>query len=337
MLLQTLKNGIEVNEMKLLNVRVEGRCRSEEFDPGSQQWELVLDESVTAWYEGVPLGKRRIDHHKSISKWINGTTPFLEEEYTSAYNGQIKQTLWTKRGSSKAPPTSPHGEIEKGMRKELMNEYATGWTYSLYGAFEISGRLSTVFRLPKNQLNVNAVTFNGVNCIQLQVILPSGMPAITCYFDPGREYALLGVERSSGNGVLVEKWKVDSLVEAAPGVYYPSQATWESLSQDGKVVRRQTYQASAVVANDSNFSDDLFTIKWPPKTRVRDLITTNKYVVPDAGQPEKPVSEPQSRIPLAATPTRPVGGRSRLWVMVAGVGVVAVLVIVPVSRLRRKK
>jgi hypothetical protein len=338
LLLDKLKHGIEENEKKLLNVRVDGTCYAERLNETTRQWELALDDSVTAWYEGVPRGKRRIEHHKTVSSWKNGAAPFLEEAFNVAYNGRNTQTLWTRSGPLKNPSSRLHGDIVGGMDWAFMGEFATGWRYSLYGAFEESGRLSTVFRLRRNMLRAQEVKFNGVACIKFEVVLPNGVPVTVCYFDPARGYALLEYERGRGDGVVVEKRLIDSLVEPAPEVYYPSKARTERMTDAGTVRERESYEASAVVANDPSFSDDLFTIKWPPKTRVRDLIATNTFVVPEAGQPERPVSEKtQDRVPLAVSPARPDGGRSRVWAVVVGVGIVAVLVIVPISCLRRKK
>ena len=189
------------------------------------------------------------------------------------------------------------------MDKAFMYECATGWDYSLWGAFESSssGYLSSLFHRPSVELHAQQITFNGAACIQLQWI-PAGVPFLTCDLDPSKGYALLGCERAGGVGQTVVKWVVDSFIEAAPGVYYPSRATKEFFSDNGQVEERVSYQASSVVANDSGFSDDLFTMKWPPGTRVRDLVTSNTYVVGSAETQNE--RETKQRQPIAAKPTR---------------------------------
>jgi hypothetical protein len=334
--LQTLKHGIEDNEQKLLNVRVDGASRIDSLDQTSQKWELKAEDSVTAWYEGAPRGKRRIEHHKLVRRWINGTAPFLEESFTTIYDGRITQTLWTSSGALDNPSHRLRGQIEAGMPVAFMYESATGWEYSLYGAYEESGHLSNLFHLPSTQLLARETSFGGVACVQLQVTMPNGVPVITYYCDPARAYALLGCERARGDGVVVLKWQVDAFVEAVPGVYYPTAATKELTLGNGRR-ERTTYQASAVVANDPNFSDDLFTMKWPPKTKVRDLTTTNTFIV---AADDKPINqriegqigqvrsnavmmpEPTQTAPVASSPDR----RLRVWLVVAGIGIMVVLV-----------
>jgi hypothetical protein len=335
-LLEKLKQGINSTEKKLVNLRVEGVCYAERLNEETRQWELALNDSVTAWYDGQPRGKRRIDHHKTVSPWRNGAAPFLEETFSVAYNGRITQTLWTKSGPPKNPSTLLHGDITKGMDWAFMGEFATGWQYSLYGAFEESGDLSGVFRLRKDMLQVREVMFNGVACIKLQVVLTNGISVIACYFDPARAYALLGYERGRGDGILVQKRFVESLLEPVPGIYYPSKARTERMSDDGTLREWEDYQASEVVVNDPNFSDELFTIKWPPKTRVRDLITTNSSVVSGDEQPERVINEKAQepvRIPIASAPS----GKTRIWILVAEIGIVIVVAVALVIHSGKRK
>ena len=76
---------------------------------------------------------------------------------------------------------------------------------------------------------------------------------------------------------------VQKLVEAGPGVYYPAKATWLTKYASGQPLHKRIYEASAVVANDPKFSDDIFTIKWPPGTTVYDDTSRTSFRV--RGQP----------------------------------------------------
>jgi hypothetical protein len=279
-LLEKLRVGVERSENKLLNVRIEGTCVVEHPTKEAQRWETVQQDTVTAWYEGRPRGRRRIEHHKLVRSWADGRAPFLEEAFTTVFDGRLKQTLYTRSGPLNEARSDLRGDIEGKMDKAFMYECATGWDYSLWGAFESSGtgRLSSIFRRPVDQLRAQETSFNGTPCVRLQW-LPAGVPFLTCDLDPARNYALLHCERAGGIGQVVMKWVVESFIEAAPGVYYPSKATKEFLSDDGNVEERISYEASSAVANDPNFSDDLFTLKWPKGTRVRDLVTSNTFVV----------------------------------------------------------
>jgi hypothetical protein len=101
------------------------------------------------------------------------------------------------------------------------------------------------------------------------------------YFDPSRGYAILFHEEY---GVLTT---VDELSEPAPGVFYPRKATCEVRSNTGAPEHKTLYEASAVVANDPNFSDDIFTINWPISTRVEDRINGSQFTVGQTDGPEE--------------------------------------------------
>lgn len=337
-LLQKLKQGIEENQKKLLNVRVEGTCLDESMNLTNRQWEFDGSDSVTAWYERVPsgLGRRRIEHKRLVSPWANGTAPFLESAFTTVYDGRITKTFWTRNGPISNAVAVLRGQINAGMSAPFMHEFATGWNVSLWGGFDPPNRMSDLFLFPKDQQRATETMLDGTPCIEFQVILPNGIRALAYYFDPARGYAPLKCERAGGDGVVAYSWSVQSLVEAAPGVFYPTSATREYTLHGGELNAQVMYQASSVVANDPKFSDDLFMLEFPPKTRVRDLITTNTYVVPSE-LPEQPVSgNTQDQIQLAApSTTGPGGSGSRVWVVVAGIGIAVIVIVALAVRLRR--
>jgi len=276
---QDLEREIQSNETKLLNVRVEGSSYSERWNDSSQEWEYNGEDHATSWFEGVPRGKRRIDHHKWVAPWVDGLAPFLEQTISSIYDGRISQTLQTRSGPSNAVSSSGSGDIEPGLSLGVASA-ASGWGYSLYGAYEHSGYISRLFTSsPVTQLLVQKTSFNGIECIKLDVFI-SGLRTVTFWFDPQRSYALIGCDNYYGDGSssIARSMIVHELSEVAPGVYYPTKATSQSNLGNGMRTRSR-FEASSVVANDPKFSDDIFTMNWPPQTRVRDLISSNSFVV----------------------------------------------------------
>jgi hypothetical protein len=72
---------------------------------------------------------------------------------------------------------------------------------------------------------------------------------------------------------------VEQFVQVAPGVDYPTKAFAEGFLPNGDPITRSQYEASMVLANDPHFSEDVFTINWPPGI----TIVTNNI----AGSPDK--------------------------------------------------
>jgi hypothetical protein len=108
---------------------------------------------------------------------------------------------------------------------------------------------------------------------------------------------------------------------------------------------RAIYEASLVVVNDPKFSDDLFTMKWPPKTKVRDLISSNTFVVADGEldthgrisreQSETTTQSPRPRVESAAPQSHPDGKSTVRAFVIGGAVVVALVVVVAVRRGQR--
>ena len=88
---------------------------------------------------------------------------------------------------------------------------------------------------------------------------------------------------SSKPAITAERLTVKSLIEAAPGVYFPQNADLEvdisPTVKPGSPAFRESYTASEAVANDPAYSDDWFEIKWPGGSRVEDTITGRSYTV----------------------------------------------------------
>jgi len=302
--LQILRAGIQENEKKLLNVQVVGRILTEHWNKDAQKWEYSGESSVTAWYVGIPGSKVRIDYSKEVSRWTGGPAPFSEDTYCAAYNGRISQVLFTKVGSPMRPVTALRGEIDGNRARGLDKEFATGWPLSLYGIFEnrgqrVSEMLSKAIQMG-SKLRVTESTLNNVRCIQL--VEHAGVLTTTWYFDPARNYAILGSELSQTNGLVLARWIVDKLLEPVPGVYYPVKVSSYGSTQTGEPAWRATYEASSVVANDPNFSDDIFTIKWPEGTVVQDKVSGTTFTVgASASETEKRIRDQVKEVKTALT------------------------------------
>ncbi len=291
-----LLNGIKKSEKKLLNLRVDGKCLFLEWAAGKQDWQYNGESDVTAWYIGVPGSKVRVDIHKKIFPWVNGAAGFSQRSGTTAYNGRVGQHLTIEGGpADKQPFKLLEGQITAD--RPTVVEFASGWEFSLYGCQDqmkvrMSDYLEKSLELVKKQYvvqsSVNPVRFNDTDCIELVVQVTSprgGSQKETWCFDPSRGYAILGYailfneETTARQQVTVEK-----LAEPVPGVYYPVKATSLTKDASGQPKSKTIYETSAVVANDPNFSDDTFTIKWPAGTVVNDKISGTSFTVGGAEQ-----------------------------------------------------
>jgi hypothetical protein len=346
-LLSTLQQGIQAAERALLNLRVDGTCRVERWNQQQQKWEVTNERSVTAWYDGMPGGKIRIDVHKSRAAWRDGPVPFLEESYGLAWNGHMGQKLVTETGSPDDPVRALSGEITSTLSPALRSECATGWAQSLYGVFEpYGGRLSVAFVHASRglvELRTAETTYNRIKCVQLQYFIQRKL-VHTWYIDPARNYALVGGQTIAGDGVTFNR-TVDALAEPASGVYYPSKAHLDIRAADGSNYEQSTFEATRIVANDPSFSDDVFTIKWPVGTTVEDKIAKNVFVAGKGeAKPEVPEQRPQLEPAPAVQSAAPTGSghqrsADRLRVVAFVIGALAVLALVMIGavRLSRRK
>jgi hypothetical protein len=285
-----LLNGIRTSEKKLLNLRVDSKCFYTEWDETKQDWQYVSETHETAWYDGKPGGKARVDTHKAIGRWEKGATPFAQYSVSATYDGRVGRQLKIESGPAGSPTETLEGEMttNRPFFLEAGGGFSTGWPCSLYGCKDqLKRRLSEYLerwkKSPLAQCSVSSVQFQDRDCIKLVVEVRHpkfGQQKETWYFDPSRGYAILFDEMGWGREVTVEK-----LSEPAPGVFYPVRATFQSQKHGDRPKTKAQYEASAVVANDPNFSDDIFTINWPMGARVEDRVNGSQFTV---GQSDGP-------------------------------------------------
>ena len=282
--LYELKEHIMDNENKLLNLRVDGRRHSEEWDNVSNEWKYSGEQEVTAWFINAPGSKFRVDCHKEVGPWTGGTAPFAECIYSKAYNGLAGQRLTLKAGDPDSRPFSDG--LVRGERPKITAgaAFTSGWELSLYGWGDRNGyRLSDLIESSAKRLtsgggtlSVQNARFNAKQCVQL--IIDDSTRQVF-YFDPEHGYALIGYEKSTLDGVITNKVVVEKILEPVPGVYYPGRATRSLFKVSGEPREKAIYEASNVVVNDPSFEEEIFTIKWPPGTRVTDEIANLTFTV----------------------------------------------------------
>lgn len=125
--------------------------------------------------------------------------------------------------------------------------------------------------------------YNGLACNQVTLEEYGGKIRTDWFLAPSRNYALLGWKMDMPGSS--HECVVEELIEPAPGVFYPKKAAFYVVGRNGKPSSLITYEGVSIVANDPNFSNDIFTIQWPTGTILRDeVLGTTFEISPPAGE-----------------------------------------------------
>jgi len=252
--------------------------------------------SSTAWFDGNPKGKARVDVHKEVLRWQEGAAPYGESSYSVGFDGQHGRVVDHTRGDSGKTSPLKEGKLLPDAPVLLRDNYlgsCTGAQYTLCSFFndddKDEGR--TFSRLFQAAISPEAVEakafevaleeFEGIECIKFSSN-PTRRFQKSWWFDPSRGFALLGhkytVTREDGSERLMCSIKVTKLKEVAPGIWWPTQVTSVRAAFDPeKPYEQVVYRASNVVANDPNFDESIFTVAFPNSYLIDDQVAGRKY------------------------------------------------------------
>ena len=101
MSLKDIASQMKRSEDRLLNLRLESEVQLQRRDPNSGAGWKDAPEGLkcTAWYNGLPGSKVRLDVHKEVTQWVNGASSFAERKYTAAFDGQYGRAIHLGDGS----------------------------------------------------------------------------------------------------------------------------------------------------------------------------------------------------------------------------------------------
>lgn len=289
-----LVSRIAMCEKKLLKLKVESELWVERREPNSQKWQPTpVYASCTAWFDGEPNGRARIDVHDEILEWKDGAAPFSEASYSTAFDGRYGRTAHYSVGPIGRTTKISKGVIYPEAPKVLTTKWlaaCTGRTFSMFFLFDQLGcpqgkRLSDYLSEVLSQFGPFSVTWDTVgdtNCIRIGGGDPEAGHEFL-WLDPARGFALLryeivNVTRDDRKWVS-ESDTVTKLTEAAPGLWYPIEAYHESTTSPGleRTNRRVRYLASEVIANDPNFDESIFTLTFPVGCFIHDKVKDVGY------------------------------------------------------------
>ena len=290
---EELVSQIAMYEKKLLNLKVQSELRLERREPNSLKWQPTpVYTSCTAWFDGDPNGRARVDVHKEILEWEDGAAPYGEESYSTGFDGREGRTVHHRSGPVGQTREYCRGDIFPEAPKMLRTNWlaeSTGTGFSTFFLFDQFAcprgkRLSELLAYAISQAGTFPITWEtlgGTKCIRIG----GGEPEVGHEFlwlDPARGFALLRYEvvniTRDGRKWIVDSDTVTKLTEAAPGVWYPTEAyhEWSSPGCE-RTDRRIRYRASEVVANDPNFDQSIFTVTFPAGCLIKDKINGVRY------------------------------------------------------------
>lgn len=246
------------------------------------------------------IDKARIDVHKEVREWKEGLAPYSEKSYSVAFNGQYGRILYHRRGPRGNTFQKNEGRILPEVPSNLKWGLPNRLSFTLYFFFEGKGyTFSDIFRWADDPnstvpsyFEFTCEAFEGVQCIKI-TLKGSEWLQKNWWLDPARGFALVGYKHTGilkdGTQLLRKSIEVTQLKEVANGIWWPIKATviLEPLTS-GEPYRRIIYQASDVVANVSNFDENIFTVPFPDGCLIDDQVAGKKYRVgEDPNAPKK--------------------------------------------------
>lgn len=279
-------SGIAAAERSLMNVKMETELFQEERPSSTDPWKRNgVYVNSTAWYNGMPNSKVRVDVHREVLKWEQGLASHAEESYSLGFDGQFGRVVTHKSGAVNDTWDAKEAEILPDAPADLRHQWrdlSTGAAFSLNFLFNRRNKTtSEMFKIIK-QADPSVMTsrerYQGADCVKISM-----MDGKRCYwFDLEHGYAFRGRLQTrtekDGRKVLSESTVVTRVVEAAPGIWFPAEATQVfSWPEPDRPDIRTVFKASQVKANDPSFDEEIFTVPIPPDYLVNDTVSGVRY------------------------------------------------------------
>jgi len=299
--LKEIATVIKAVEDSLFNIKIESEAwvetKTSLFDP-CEPWERTpIYVSSTAWFDGKPEGKARVDVHRQVFEGQQSVVPYGESSSSFGFNGQYGRIVNHTSGRPGKTFALKKGDLLHGAPRSLRTgwcERFTGAAFSLNLFNDEIYSFSKIFELGSDanseaasELEFTVEEFQGVECIKIR----SKLYHSSYWLDPSHGFALRGNKSiaiyQDGHEELVTFMEVTKLKEVTPGVWWPIEASFVSRTRPSKPVkawRRFVYRASNVVANDPNFDESVFTVPFPEGYLIEDKVKGTTYRV---GQEQK--------------------------------------------------
>ncbi len=268
-LLKTTLAALTDARSKLKLLHLTGRFTYEEFDAAAARWNDTGSIEGEVFAELAPPARVRLDITLEHTRWTNGPRPFFDEAYVEVFDG--KETHhWQHVG--KGRPDEGHVNSSRALSAE--NLLGTDFTAPFMTVGVSTNGVPVTHNL--------AAAITSATASARRVTLNDTQPAIeltfthnhagdtlheTWYLDPDHACALLAARRTVPTMSASSDIFVHALLQAAPGIYYPQHATRLVAIPAQHLLRRTTFTAAAITANEDP-PPDLFTLEFPPGMNV---------------------------------------------------------------------
>jgi hypothetical protein len=288
--LEELISRIAEAEKKLVNMKIEGEASEEQRVLPTDSWKPNgVSVSSTAWFNGLPNSKARVDvHQETLQKKEGG---FLQTSYSVSFDGQTGRIVRRLTGTPGAMSEVKRAEILPSAPGNLLD----GWRQITSGdAFclnfvaqeeevTFSELLKAMIALGK-KLDIGHEKYQGVDCFRIYIPISGSYYGQTYWLDAEHGLAFRGFENATerdGHRFVVERKVVTEITEAAPGVWCPREAYYQYCCPDPNQPHenRTLFRTSKVVANDPFFDEEVFHPAIPSGYVVRDKILGTVYRV----------------------------------------------------------
>lgn len=298
---KSLTLQLKAAESRLSNLMVESEAWVEEksstvslSDPCEPWRRTPVRTKTTAWFDGRPKARARVDVHLHVSEWEGGDAPYFEESYSLGFDGQYGRVAKHSMRHSGKTHAIKEGEVLSSVPGQLQMKYldsCTGRQFSSifffgyedlkFSKFAEAATSPTVLEAKRFEFTLEE--FQNVACIKLSSG-PQKWGHISYWLDPTRGFALLGYDNmrmlDDGSQRVQSRIRVTKLKKVDPNIWWPMEAYVESdRHAPGEPYKRTVYRASNVVANDPNFDDTIFEVPFPHGYLINDKVKKSKYRV----------------------------------------------------------
>jgi hypothetical protein len=304
---EQVAHTLETMGVGIKNIKIESQMWVERRASLSEEWERTpISVAATAWFDGFPISKARVDVHSEVLEWHQGAAPYSTSSYTITFTGSAGAIIHRAAGYGGQLLPRRRATILAGLPDDLRDggwvSNFTGVGASVYPLMpNTPRRLSQFVRHAEDAAKIGKGTEIKVyprsssdpsgSTLHIDLIA-QGQVAESYRLDPSRGFALLEyksvyTEKDGGEKVRF-RTKVNILKEVSPGIWYPVEATFErptlGPTASAQPFERLVYRASSITINDPNFADSVFTVPIPEGYLVDDKVSGTRYRV---GQEQK--------------------------------------------------
>lgn len=285
-LLHQILAGLLENQKKLQTIHVTAATSYSMYDQQKSAWIAPLNMKGQIWAQVAQPRKIRIQATRAAEQVIQppfkNPPDFRDESYLETWDGK---TTYRQFG----PPLSQFSG-ETYDTRSLHAESLLGSDFSMQlpwdeeSSQDLQGSHKTIDRYPLDpavlaQMKLSArevLLAGGTDAMELEIKSPAEegeQHSETFWFDAKRGYGLVArMDTISMNGRLLARtvYIVDEMMQAGPGIYYPS-AGEKYLEMQSQPIYWESFEATSVVANEP-LTDASFHIDFPRGMPVRDFI-----------------------------------------------------------------